>query len=67
MIAQQHEVARTIGWIEAARRVGDDEGVRAQFVHDPHGQRQSLQCIPFVKVETALHHHHRHIFYCAEQ
>jgi hypothetical protein len=57
MVGDNHEVANLEGGIHATCRIGDEERLDAQLVHDANGEGDLLHVITLVVVETALHGH----------
>ena len=57
-IADDHQIAGMIAEVHAARRVGDDQRLDADFLHHAHGQGDILHAVSLVVMEAALHHHH---------
>ena len=62
MVANEHEITWPIGRIHAARGIGDNQRMPTELSHHAHRERQHLQRIPFIEMETPLHYHHRHVF-----
>ena len=55
-IADDHQRALAEVQIHAARRVGEDDGLHAQQLHDADGHGHLPLVVAFVGVEAALHH-----------
>ena len=55
VVGDDHDIARPISLVHAARRVRYNQLFDAQELEKPHGNRQLLKIVPFIGVEPARH------------
>ncbi len=56
MVANQHQRALLVIQIDAARRVGQEDGTNSHAAEDAHGEGDLLRRVTFIKMHASLHH-----------
>ena len=55
MIVDQHDLAFSVGGVQASAGVGDAEGFDTEILHDPDRKDNLVHGVAFVKMEASLH------------
>lgn len=66
VVLDDHDVADGVFGVQAARRVRHDQRLHAQQLHHAHRHRTLPHRVALVRVEAALHAHHRHLVQVAK-